>query len=135
MTSTDTTDGILKTDVLGRVRSSRQRREQVLNEFEESGLSGVKFAQLAGIKYTTFATWIQRRRKKQGKYPKLAKPKVDSIRWLEASVGQSPGPQPPSPPLVIRLPCGVRMEISDSAQTALAAALLKHIRQDQPPQC
>jgi hypothetical protein len=35
---------VLKTDVLGRVKTSAARREQVLGEFERSGLSGQKFA-------------------------------------------------------------------------------------------
>ena len=41
---------------------SVERREALLDEFERSGLSGVKFAQLAGIKYQTFALWARKRR-------------------------------------------------------------------------
>ncbi len=51
-----TKDGtILKTDVLGRVKTPPTRREQLLDEFDRGGLSGAKFAELAGIKYQTFA--------------------------------------------------------------------------------
>lgn len=63
---------VLKTDELGRVRVPKERQEALLDEFERSGLSGVKFAALAGIKYPTFALWAQKRRKdreKQGVEP------------------------------------------------------------------
>jgi transposase len=63
---TPTEEAILKTDVLGRVRTSRERREHLLDEFERSGLSGQKFAALVGIKYPTFATWAQKRRRQRG---------------------------------------------------------------------
>ena len=45
---------MIKTDVLGRMRTSAARREILLDEFEKSGLSGTKFAQLSGIKYQTW---------------------------------------------------------------------------------
>ena len=35
------------------------RRERWLHEFEHSGMSGAKFAQLSGLKYSTFACWLQ----------------------------------------------------------------------------
>jgi hypothetical protein len=41
-------------------------REQLLDEFERSGLSGQQFAELVGIKYTTLATWAQERRRQCG---------------------------------------------------------------------
>ena len=43
------TEAIRKTDVLGRIKTPAARREQLLDEFERSGLSGCKFAELAGI--------------------------------------------------------------------------------------
>ena len=45
---------VLKQDVLGRAKTPKARREQLLDEFERSGLPGLKFAELAGIKYQTF---------------------------------------------------------------------------------
>ena len=48
---------VLKTDKRGRVRVPVERREALLDEFEKSGMSGAKFARLAGIKYATFANW------------------------------------------------------------------------------
>jgi hypothetical protein len=47
---------VIKTDVLSRMRTLVARRESLLKEFKSSGLSAKKFAELAGIKYQTFAT-------------------------------------------------------------------------------
>jgi len=68
MNTTPTDEAILKTDLLGRVRTPREHREMVLDEFERSGLSGERFATLAGIKYSTFATWAQKRRRQRDAY-------------------------------------------------------------------
>jgi len=35
---------LIKTDVMGRLRTPRERREKLLDEFERSGLSGGEFA-------------------------------------------------------------------------------------------
>ena len=59
MNTTLTDETILKTDMLGRVKMPLARREQLLDEFERSGLSGQKFAAVVGVKYPTFATWAQ----------------------------------------------------------------------------
>ena len=86
MNTTPTDEVVLKQDVLGRVKTPPARREQLLDEFERSGLPGQKFAELAGIKYQTFATWIQKRRRGSGAYPAVKRPK--QLRWLEAVVEQ-----------------------------------------------
>ena len=46
---------ILSRDARGRVLVSRERRESLLAEYDRSGMSGVKFAQYVGIKYSTLA--------------------------------------------------------------------------------
>ena len=43
---------ILSQDAQGRVLVSRERRELLLEEYDHSGMSGVKFAQYVGIKYS-----------------------------------------------------------------------------------
>lgn len=120
---------VLKQDVLGRVRTPKVRREQLLDEFERSGLPGLKFAELAGIKYQTFATWAQKRRRKRGDDAagkvKAAQP---SVQWLEAVVAsaQNSGCKNFSG-LVLHLPGGVRVEVSDEKQVVLAALLLRSL--------
>ena len=92
MNTTLADEVVLKQDVLGRVKTPKTRREQLLDEFERSGLPGLKFAELAGVKYQTFATWAQKRRRQRGDYAagkvKTTKP---SVQWLEALVAPPPG--------------------------------------------
>ena len=40
----------LKSDQLGRVRTPVAKREEILDAFERSGVSGAEFARLTGIK-------------------------------------------------------------------------------------
>lgn len=63
MTPTDSKSGLLKLDTLRRVRTSREKRGEILDAFEASGMSGASFAKSHGIRYTTSANWVQRRRK------------------------------------------------------------------------
>jgi hypothetical protein len=55
---------ILKSDAGGRVVVPLARQVELVREFECSGLSGPRFAAMAGVKYQTFATW--RREKMPG---------------------------------------------------------------------
>jgi DNA-binding transcriptional regulator YiaG len=56
---------IFKRDTMGRVRLPRAKREELLEEYERSGISGVQFAAYVGIKYSTLANWIQKRERRQ----------------------------------------------------------------------
>jgi hypothetical protein len=120
---------ILKTDERGRVQTPAARRESLLDEFERSGLSAVKFAALAGVKYQTFAAWWLRRRRQRGD-GQTAAPAAGSVRWLEAVVTSAPSSGGPTPAgVVVRLPGGVCVEVADFPQVALAAALVKALGQ------
>ena len=59
---TDESGEILKTDVLGRVKVRPERREELLDAFEASAMSGQSFAIHHGIKVQTIASWIQKLR-------------------------------------------------------------------------
>ena len=126
---TDTTEAVgevIKTDVRGRMRVSVERRQSLLAEYEQSGLSAKRFAELAGIKYQTFANWLQKRRR-LGSLP--AQP-ADSIRWLEAVVEKAKtSGLPGTAALLVALPGGARLEIGDAHQAALAALLLRSLAQ------
>jgi len=127
MTSTENDSPLLKSDTIGRVVTPPARREQLLDEFERSGLSGAKFAALAGIKYPTFAAWAQARCQQRGGDPNAKAPKspAASVRWLEAVLDQAHGQVPGAAvALRVRLPGGAQLEISHAAQVPLAAALL-----------
>lgn len=115
--------GILKTDTRGRVFTPLARREQLLDEFERSGLSGAKFAALAGIKYATFAAWAQARRRQRGTEAAAKAPThpAASLRWLEAVVDGAPTSRSV---LRLCLPGGAHLEISQTTQIPLVATLL-----------
>jgi len=126
MTSlTKAEEAVLKTDTLGRVKTPVARREQLLEEFERSGLSGMKYAALVGIKYPTFAAWLQQRRRRTGGAGGLAGKPADSIRWLEAVVEQAHGGVGQPTEVVLELPAGIRVQIRTVPQALLAAALVR----------
>jgi transposase-like protein len=106
------------------MRVSAERRQSLLAEYEQSGLSAKKFSQLAGIKYQTFASWLQKRRR-LGSSPA---PPTDSIRWLEAVVEKAKtSGLTGTAALIVALPGGARLEIGDAQQAALAALLLRSL--------
>ena len=132
---------ILKTDTRGRVRTPVAQREGLLDAFERSGLSGMKFAALHGVKYPSFAGWVQRRKRQRqlesmglAEVGGTASREADSggaLRWWEAVVGEETGRDPGNGVLrgglLLHLPGGVRMEITAGAQVGWAAQLLQSI--------
>lgn len=142
MTRTTPPDEVRKTDVLGRVRTPKERREALLEEFARSGVSGKKFAALVGVNYQTFASWVQLRRKARGQDPptagKSAGPGrgMGTLRLVEAvveSAGKAGEVAPGRAGLVVLLPGGARLEIGDERQMALAARLLQALAGESQP--
>lgn len=116
---------LIKIDILGRMKRTREQRERILDEYGRSGLSGPKFASLCGVKYQTFANWLQRRKRQRHAYPKR-KPQrraVARVQWLEALV--QPAAPGSDPGLLLHLPGGVRTQISNDQHIQLAAALVR----------
>ena len=117
-------DGLLKVDTRGRVRTSPERRQAMLHEFDQSGVSAAQFAKLAGIGYSTFAGWINRRRKARSG----PSARSSGLRLVEAVIG--PGQNAPNQGLLVHLPGGVRLELNSSSQVPWVAALVQAL---QPP--
>jgi hypothetical protein len=116
---------ILKRDAGGRVVVSLERQIELVREYERSGLSGPKFAELAGLRYQTFATW----RRKHGTQPALRSRRAapvppEGVTWIEAvaDAGASAGGG-----IALLLPGGAKVEVTHPDQTVLAAQLLKAI--------
>ena len=127
-TNSDTSgDQILKQDELGRVRTPRAQREAILDQFEASGMSGIAFAAHVGVKYPTFAHWVQQRRRARteggGSVPPPAAP--GPARWLEVVAGNC-APATVAAVAVV-LPGGARIELRDAAGVALAAELINRV--------
>jgi hypothetical protein len=120
---------ILSQDARGRVLVSRERRESLLEEYDRSGMSGVKFAQYVGIKYSTLAYWLQSRRRHRRREKLLLKAGLDTEAgkstggWIEAVVEGSP-PRVPAGALRIYFAGGAYCQISRAGEAALAAELL-----------
>lgn len=115
---------LLSADARGRVRVPVERREALLDEFERSGLSGVKFAQLTGIKYQTFAVWVQKRRKARSGRPVVEGPER-TVTFVEAMVDSGAGLLNEGHGLAIELPGGAKMQIKSPTQLQMAAELLR----------
>jgi hypothetical protein len=133
MTSMMTEEPVLKSDTKGRVRVPAERREMLLDEFEASSLSAMKFAALAGVKYATFANWIQRRRKQRAAIQQSS-PSVEDgvpchqtaarpVRLFEAFAEVGRAVQ--SSGLRVELPGGARLMVDSPGQLRLAAELLQ----------
>lgn len=116
-------DQILKVDAVGRVWTPRGRREEVLAEFERSGMPASEFARHIGVKYSTFANWVQKHR--QQRCSDVVGVEAPALKWVEAKVeaNDSAAPQP----LVIHLAAGMRMEVGDVGQAKLAAEVLRRL--------
>jgi len=130
MTNTTLPEELLRSDVLGRVRTPRERREGMLDEFERSGLTGQKFAALVGVKYQTFASWIQKRRKTRGSYSQAEPIETRSaesqpVQWLEAVAETGGGSSVKE--LRVELPGGASVKVADAGQAVLAARLLREL--------
>jgi hypothetical protein len=110
---------LLRQDTAGRVRTSAERRALLLAQFDRSGVSGARFAKMAGIKYQTFANWLHvRRRQTQG----TARPAKGrrAVTWIEAVPRAVDS-------LRVELPGGAWMELSSAAQLRTAALLLREL--------
>jgi hypothetical protein len=132
-------DQILKSDARGRVRVPVGRQEALLDEFERSGLSGVKFAQLVGVKYPTFALWVQKRRRAraalttEGAGVSVA-PARRPIRLFEAVTGE-PAAGRSGEVLTVELPGGGRLLVEAPRQLRWAAELLRLLSQADGRPC
>ena len=106
------------------MRTSPERREMLLLEFERSGMSGAAFSAMIGINYTTFAGWRQQRNRRR-------RPKSGSsgpLQLVEAVVAPRSDERPADHGLTIHLPGDARMELSHADQLPLMSALLKSLQ-------
>jgi len=147
MTSTISTNEVLKQDTRGRVRMPRERICALLDEFERSGLSAAAFARMVGVKYPTFMNWVQRRRKERAGREEAAEPKsvsaepaevgvpnasmVKGVRLLEAVVKSAVK----MGGLLIELPGDCRMKVDTPGQLQMAGELVVMIARSVRLRC
>jgi len=133
MTTTATTEdegALIKVDCIGRVRTTSKQREALLDAFAGSCLSGPEFAARHGVKYQTFATWLQKRKRNTGQYP-LVRPgdHRQAFPLLLAEVECHEPSKPSATPLEVILPGGASVMIRDEAQLAFAVKLIRQLGQ------
>ena len=131
MTFTSLDENLLKVDGRGRVRMPAEKREALLDEFERSGLSALRFSGLAGVKYPTFALWVKKRREARAQSshepasagsPLGGKPRP--VQFLEVTPMTS-SPSAIIGGLKIELPGGAQLSLESPAHLPLAAELLR----------
>jgi hypothetical protein len=96
----DTTDdSIVRADTRSCVRTSAAKREQILAEFERSGLSGARFARLDGINCQTLMAWTCKGRVSTSPGVSAAGSAVDLVGgipaecWTGEGAAEEPGRQ------------------------------------------
>ena len=117
MTFTNAEENRPAREAARRERLSAQRREALLDEFERSGLSGVAFARRAGLKYPTFAAWVQNRRRKTHATPSPSRP--EAVAFIEAVPDADPHGT-----LTVELAGVARVEVRSSSHLHAVAELI-----------
>jgi hypothetical protein len=119
---TSTNQGLIRQDRMGRLRFTKEQRDALLDAFESSGLSGTRFAAAHGVKYQTFATWVQKRKQPAAPSPP-ERPLPAALALALAEVEAFPA-APPEAGVELRLPGGIVVPVSRRDQVPLAVALI-----------
>jgi len=121
-TQLEVVEQMQKRDHVGRRMTSGERRAQLLEAYEHSGMTQAQFARQHGIVYQTFASWVQSRRR--------LKPALSCARHF-AQVQLAHAPRESNAldagALLLRARFADGLELCASDATALAA-LIKLIR-------
>jgi transposase-like protein len=111
----------LPVDSRGRVRTPPEHRNKMMDLFEQSGLTGAAFAQLHGIRYTTFSHWRRVRRREREESNE-----EQSLTFREVDI--HPSTSRSGDGLLLELPQGVRVRLESPHQIPLVAALTHQLR-------
>jgi hypothetical protein len=115
---------------------TKERREALLAQYDQGGMTGAAFARWAGVPYATFMTWLQKRRK-AGKPCVKTEQQTGALEWVEAVVEKSTETplrkEPKKEPalkmgaaLIVEGPGGIRLELLEERHVLWAAKLLRH---------
>jgi len=116
MTDLPSSIEVLKVDVAGRVRTPKEKREEIVAAYRRSGMTGRQFAQYSGVKYPTLMSWVGKAGG-NGSVPDAAG--LKGIQWVEARVEGS------GEALVVEIGGAVKMEVVNSRQAGLAAEVIR----------
>ena len=111
-------------DSRGRVQTTPQQRDALLDDFERSGLGGRRFAEMVGVVPVTFSAWVCQRRRKRANAKKAA-PQIEPVTLFEAVVEKRPSVAAGSgESIVLELDSGAKIEVHAPEQLRLVAELL-----------
>jgi len=117
---------VIRSDFRGRMLVPADQREALLDEFERSGLSGMAFCRLHGLTYPTFATWVQKRRRRPAAQSAAFAEVVIESRTEAAVASDGQG-------LRLTLASGTTLEVTRRSQLPLLVELLRSL--DSQPSC
>lgn len=123
MTCTTFLEEASRADRQGRALVSRQRRIELLAEFQRSHLSARAFAELVGVRHSTFAGWIQRHRSECRSLASDAPPEPSPVRWIEAVVDRVAESPQAQPPLLVKWGAEMVAEVSCREHLEMVAEL------------
>jgi hypothetical protein len=120
------------------MRTTPEHRVALVRAFEGSAMSGPEFCAYHGIKYQTFATWIQKHRRATGAYPSSTSgaqqcPPLLSLTLAEVEIPETPClPSAHPDGIGIRLPGGASLLLESANQLPLVTALLRELTAPRP---
>ena len=121
--SGDQTGQLIRADRRGRLLVRAEQRAAILKAFDQSSLSAMAFCRQHELSYSTFAAWLQRRRKEQARGEKDIASKRPA--FAQVIVDGDKAETKPAPPLRVVLRSGVTFEIANPEQLPLAVGLIQ----------
>jgi len=76
---------VLKVDTEGRVRTPKEKQEEIVAACGGSGMTGQQFAAFCGVKYSTLMSWVGKARRANKPGGETGKP--GGLSWVEATLG------------------------------------------------
>ena len=107
-----------KRDRRGRVSWPKQRRAELLADYGRSGCSQAAFARRAGVRYATFAHWVQQARREPGGLSG-SNPQPVTPRFAEVRLGADRPAPVAACELSVTLPGGLIARGMDAAALAV----------------
>jgi hypothetical protein len=131
--NSDKPDCMIRSDHRGRLLIRAEQRTAILKAFDAGSLSAMAFCRQHGLCYSTFATWIQKRRRENAPPASTAHtPASASKSFVEVRLEETAATALPLLPLTFNLPSGASVEIRDPSQLPLLAGLLRHLDPTRP---
>jgi hypothetical protein len=116
-------DKLVRADHRGRLLVRAEQRAAILKAFDESALSAMAFCRQHGLSYSTFATWIQKRRRDQASESGGA----SAPHFAEVVIDEGKTGPKTIAPLRVVLRSGVSFEVVSADQVPLAVGLIQSL--------